>query len=223
MSDMPGGGVAKRPLHFFILADCSGSMIEGGKIQALNAAIEELLPHLAQASLDNFHADIRVRALAFSRGCTWHVGTPTDPSQIRWPALRASGRTDLGAALRELATQLNSPPMDQRAFPPAVVLVSDGQPTDDFAAGLAAFEASMWGPKSQRFAIAIGSDADRAVLTRFVNDPEIPILEARNAEQLKDLLQFVSTAAVGGSILGGGKVDLPPLSPELAHLGDTWL
>ena len=32
---MPGGGVSRRPLHFIILADCSGGM-KGEKIQALN-------------------------------------------------------------------------------------------------------------------------------------------------------------------------------------------
>ena len=35
---MPGGGIARRPLHFIILADCSGGM-KGEKIQALNFAI----------------------------------------------------------------------------------------------------------------------------------------------------------------------------------------
>jgi uncharacterized protein with von Willebrand factor type A (vWA) domain len=30
---MPGGGVARRPLHFIVMADCSGSM-KGEKMQA---------------------------------------------------------------------------------------------------------------------------------------------------------------------------------------------
>jgi hypothetical protein len=33
---MPGGGVARRPLHFIIMGDCSGSM-KGPKMQALIA------------------------------------------------------------------------------------------------------------------------------------------------------------------------------------------
>src|SRR5208282_899522 len=35
---MPGGGVARRPLHFIVMADCSGSM-KGEKMQALNYAL----------------------------------------------------------------------------------------------------------------------------------------------------------------------------------------
>ena len=34
---IPGGGVARRPLHFIIMGDCSGSM-KGPKMQALNTA-----------------------------------------------------------------------------------------------------------------------------------------------------------------------------------------
>lgn len=223
---MPGGGVAKRPLHLFILADCSGSMTEQGKIQALNTAVDELLAHLAQAAEENVHADILVRALAFSTGCVWHVSNPTSPTDLRWPALRAGGTTDLGAALRELAAQLNSPPMDQRAFPPALVLISDGHPTDDVEAGLSAFGKSMWGPKAQRFAVAIGPDADRTMLSRFINDPEIRVLDAWNAQELKDMLQYVSTAVVRGSMLAEGQskaILLPPPPVSADHLGDTWV
>ena len=42
---MPGGGVARRPLHFIIMGNCSGSM-KGPKIQALNTALRAMLPHL---------------------------------------------------------------------------------------------------------------------------------------------------------------------------------
>jgi len=45
-SRVPGGGISRRPLHFIILADCSASM-RGEKIQALNYAIADMMPHLA--------------------------------------------------------------------------------------------------------------------------------------------------------------------------------
>ncbi|HUJ06030.1 MAG TPA: hypothetical protein VLX31_07960, partial [Streptosporangiaceae bacterium] len=46
-SIMPGGGVAKRPLHVILLADCSGSMT-GAPIHALNFAIGGMLQHFAE-------------------------------------------------------------------------------------------------------------------------------------------------------------------------------
>lgn len=226
MAIMPGGGVAKRPLHFIILADCSGSMAEGGKIQALNAAVEELLPHLDGVTNENIHADILVRAIAFATGSQWHVQQPTRPADLRWPSLRARGTTDLGGALRLVSQELMSPPMPERAFPPALLLISDGRPTDDFAGGLAALEGSQWGSKAQRFAVAIGSDADRTMLARFVGDPEIPVLEARNAEHLKNLLQFVSTVAMQRSRPDVGTPHLPPIpapTPVDNGLAATWV
>src|ERR1700683_1465271 len=42
----PGGQMAARPLHFIWLADGSGSMRVDGKIQALNNAIREAIPHM---------------------------------------------------------------------------------------------------------------------------------------------------------------------------------
>lgn len=226
MANLPGGGIRKRPLHFIVLADCSGSMAEDGKMQALNAAVEELLPHLDNVSNENLHAEILVRAIAFSSGCRWHVAEPTPPAALRWPPLRAQGTTDLGAALRLLAPELMSPPMEARAFPPAVVLIGDGRPTDDFLGGLSAFENSQWGGKAQRFAIAIGHNADRAMLGRFMANPELPVLEARNADHLKNLLQFVSTVAMQRSLPARGIAPLPP-TPEPTMPGGpiaaTWV
>ena len=47
---MPGGGVARRPLHFIIMGDCSGSM-KGPKMQALNTALRAMLSHLLRWEL----------------------------------------------------------------------------------------------------------------------------------------------------------------------------
>src|SRR4029077_2779864 len=54
---MPGGGISRRPLHFIILADCSGGM-KGEKIQALNFAIADMLPHLAAWERDQEQAQV---------------------------------------------------------------------------------------------------------------------------------------------------------------------
>ena len=61
---MPGGGISRRPLHFIILADCSGGM-KGEKIQALNFAIADMLPHLAAWERDQEQVQVFIRAIAF--------------------------------------------------------------------------------------------------------------------------------------------------------------
>jgi uncharacterized protein YegL len=191
----PGGGLAGRPLHFIFIADCSGSMQADGKIQALNNAIREAIPHLRDLAARNPHAQILVRALAFSSGTRWHVAEPTPVERLIWPDLLAYGYTDLGAALTEVASVLRSPPMEPRSLPPALVLVSDGEPTDDFEAGIAALMAEPWGAKAVRLAIGIGRDADTDVLQRFIGRPDIRPVTAAHPEQLVQLIRWASTVA----------------------------
>lgn len=71
----PGGELATRPLHFIWIADCSGSMRSDGKIQALNNAIREAVPHMRTAADENPNAEVLVRAVRFDR--RW-VSTSTD-------------------------------------------------------------------------------------------------------------------------------------------------
>ena len=191
----PGGPLATRPLHFFWLVDCSGSMAADGKIQALNNAIRETIPHLRDVAADNPFASMLVRAQAFSTGTHWHIAEPTPVEDLVWTDLAAGGFTDLGAALIELAGQLRIPPMEQRALPPAIVLISDGQPTDEWEEGLEYLLSEPWGARSVRIAVAIGRDADRSVLQRFIGRDDLDPVTANNPEQLAQLIRWASTVA----------------------------
>ena len=53
----PGGELASRPLHFFWMVDCSGSMY-GEKIGAVNHAIQSTIPEMADAASDNPNAQL---------------------------------------------------------------------------------------------------------------------------------------------------------------------
>lgn len=192
----PGGEMASRPLHFIWLADCSGSMSVAGKIQALNNAIREAIPHMQRVARENPHAQVLVRAVRFHSGAHWHVPTPTPVEDFRWEDLRADGVTDMGEALELVARELHIPPMSDRALPPVLVLVSDGQPTDNFDKGLQALLREPWGRKAVRIAIAIGDDADHEVLQRFIGHPELRPLQANNPDALVRYIKWASTAVV---------------------------
>lgn len=196
MAKRPGGELAARPLHFIWIADCSGSMGVDGKIQSLNTAIREAIPHMQEIADDNPNAEVLVRALRFSSGAQWHVTQPTPISDFRWEDLNADGVTDMGRALRMVADQLKMPPMTDRALPPVLVLLSDGQPTDDFAGGLKTLMDEPWGKKAVRIAIAIGGDADHEVLEKFIGHPELKPLQANNPEALVRHIKWVSTAVL---------------------------
>jgi uncharacterized protein YegL len=86
--------------------------------------------------------------------------------------------------------------MSDRALPPVLVLISDGQPTDDYAGGIKALMAEPWGKKAVRIAIAIGEDADQEVLRKFIGNPELKPLQANNPEALIKYINWVSTAVL---------------------------
>lgn len=189
----PGGEMAKRPLNFFWVVDCSGSM-GGEKIAQVNYAIQSTIPDMQAAAADNTNAQLLVQAMKFSTGATWLTTQPVKIDEYTWSDLTASGVTDLGKAFDLLAGQLTIPPMSERALPPVIVLLSDGQPTDSYKANLENLMNLPWGKKSVRIAIAIGKDADREVLTDFTGNPEL-VLEANNPQALVAMIKWASTVA----------------------------
>ncbi len=196
MRKRPGGALAGRPLHFIWIADKSGSMGIDGKIQALNHAIREAVPHMKEAANENPNAEVLVRAVVFSDGAQWHIPKPTPISDFKWKDVAAGGITDMGKALNLVADQLKIPPMTDRALPPVLVLISDGQPTDDFNASLKNLLSLPWGKKAVRVAIAIGEDADLDTLQKFIGNVEIGPFQANNPEALKNYIKWTSTAVL---------------------------
>jgi uncharacterized protein YegL len=104
------------------------------------------------------------------------------------------GVTDLGRALTMVADELRKLP--ERGLPPVLVLLSDGDPTDDVSAGMRALLEQPWGKKAVRISIAIGKDADNEVLQKFIGHPELKPLQANNPEALVKQIKWVSTAVL---------------------------
>ena len=233
MAKRPGGELATRPLHFIWIADASGSMA-GDKIHSLNFAIRDAIPHMQKVADENPNAQVLVRALAFSSGAQWTISQPTPIADFKWTDVKAGGVTDMGKALAMVAEQLHIPPMTERALPPVLVLISDGQPTDDFQTGLRALMDQAWGKKAVRIAIAIGHDADQAVLKEFIGNAEMEPFQANNPEALVNYIKWVSTAVLKSASspasqtsadAGGANVPIPaPPDPNAgpATPGDVW-
>jgi len=207
----------------------------GDKIQALNFAIRDAIPHMQKVADENPNAQVLVRALAFASGAQWHISQPTPVADFKWNDLTAGGVTDIGRALSTVAEQLKIPPMTDRALPPVLVLISDGQPTDDFDSGLKTLMDTGWGKKAVRIAIAIGDDADKDVLQKFIGNNEVQPLQANNPEALVKYIKWVSTAVlqsasspasqVAAAGIAGGNVPIPAAPDPNAgpsSTGDVW-
>ncbi len=222
LEEDPLGSVSRSTLHFFWLADCSGSMAAQGKMEALNNAIQECIPATIEAAENNPFADMMVRAISFSNNARWHIGDQTPVRDFVWKELEASGVTDLGAAIRLLSSELTPEKMGRRALPPVLVLLSDGAPTDDWQKELDRFNQTGWGRtgRTVRIAIAIGQDANKDVLVEFTGSEET-VFEANNASRLADLIKWASVtlskyASSGASQIGDitpNEPVLPPLPP----------
>lgn len=232
MGTLPGGAIASRPLHFIWILDCSGSM-GGSKNQALNYAVQEAIPAMQETASENPNAQVLVRVVTFSDGAKWHVSTPTPVADFTWSPIEAGGLTDMGKALCLVAEQLKIPPMTDRALPPVLVLMSDGQATDDFGTGLKNLMAEPWGKKAVRLAIAVGEDADLDALTRFIGRGEIAPLQANNSAVLVKYIRWASTAVLksasspprrptGTETAGSSNVAIPAPPPTDSSADDVW-
>src|SRR5262245_8537553 len=127
---VPQGTVTQRPLHFFWIADYSGSMA-GRKIAALNQAIREAVPAVRAAVAAHQEVAILMRAIKFSDRAEWHGSpSPVSVEQFVWPELSPAGGTATAQAIRLLASELTLEKMPRRGYPPVCILVSDGYCTD---------------------------------------------------------------------------------------------
>lgn len=214
-NEMPGGPMANRPVHFFWLLDRSYSM-EGSKISTLNFAIREALPDMQAAAQSNPAAKLMVRALTFSNGAKWHDPAAVEVHNYSWSDISCDGGTDMGAAFHLVAQELTDLSMPERALRPVLALVSDGQPTDDYRAGLRSIDATPWGQRAVRAAIAIGNDADSAMLQEFLGNRELKPIPVHNLSQLAAAIRWVSTAAVKAAS------NATPAGGGAASAGQPW-
>jgi len=215
MSDLPlpgrpGGRMSSRPLHFIWLVDGSGSMRMHGKIEALNQAINEAIPHMQRVARENPQAAVFVNAITFADGARWMEEKLTPVSEFQWQNMEAGGATALGEALTMVGDVLQPPLITDRALPPVLALVTDGLPTDDFQAGLNHLLSKPWGRQAVRVVVGIGEDSTsddaRNFFKSFTNNGALEPFQANCPDELIGAVRWVSTVVL--------KSVVAPLSQE---------
>ncbi len=200
--------VARRTMTLFFVVDASGSM-DGSKMGTLNAAVEEVIPEIRKISGENADAAIKIAVLEFSSGARWITPAPMDAEDFTWSFLDADGLTDFGEACKALNEKLSRKAFMSDAagsFAPAIFLLSDGEPTDDYKPELEKLKKNNWFRKAIKVAVAIGDDANRDVLGEFTGNKEA-VLTVHTPEALAKMIRFVSVTAsqIGSKSTGVGK------------------
>ena len=189
--------VPRRTLRFIFILDRSGSMQADGKIESLNIAIGESIALLRSATEDSLTVDVELQAVGYGDGAAWHLEQPTPLDVVRWQPITAEeGFSDLGAALRLVAATLADIDEAAALLPPVLVLVADGQATDDFRTGLRELMENPLGAQALRLAVAIGRDADLELLQEFIGeDSRYRPVRAGEPEAIIEAVEWAVSAA----------------------------
>lgn len=208
--------VPRRTMVLTFIVDTSGSM-EGDKIGSLNVAVQEVIPYIQDISESNADAQIKVAVMEFASGTEWMYPQPIEVENFQWRDLEAGGLTSLGEAYKELNDKLSATSgfMKEAAgsFAPAIILMSDGEPTDDYKTHLAKLRNNNWFKAAIKVAIAIGEGADQNILAEFTGNKEA-VLTVHNKEQLKKIIHFVSVTA---SQVASSHASVGKDAPETKH------
>lgn len=192
---------AAKKMPVVILADVSGSMSVDGKIETLNRAIAEMISSFQEEEYAG--TEIHIAVVTFGKGGA-KIHLPLQAaSEVEWTDMEAIGSTPMGEAF-ELVTAIveDKNQIASRDYHPTIVLVSDGQPNDDWKQPLKELLDSPRASKALRLSMAIGSDADYDVLKEFLQNQQqqdIPVFRADEAHQIRQFFRWVTISVTSRS------------------------
>ncbi len=223
-----------RRLPVYLVIDCSESMA-GPAIEEVQAGLQAMLSSLLQDPMAL--ETVYISVITFAREAR-QILPLSELFTLKIPTLGVRTGTSLGAALRLLQDCLNrdvvrSTPTTKGDYRPIVVLLTDGQPTDDWRPAVQSLHDAATVRPANIYAIGCGPDVDYAVLGQISDI----VLRLENVEDgFRKLFVWLSasvrTASVRVGTEGGlgtdplGLIDLPPgiLSVPLqdrVHSGDV--
>jgi len=190
-----------------LVLDCSGSMMEDNKIHLLNEGLKTLEKELKSDPI----AARCGRVLVISFGGDNNVelmGDWTDAMDFSPPTLMAGGMTPLGAAMRCALDEIENQKSQMRSAGvsykrPIVMLLSDGDPTDEWQEVAAECKNAETSHKVNIMPIGIGSQANKDILGAFSNKGALNLAGLKFKELfiwLSRSIRAVSRAPTGGTV-----------------------
>ena len=174
-----------------------------------------------------------VSIITFGDRVAQHLA-PGAASSVNWTDMDADGRTAMGAAfslVKRLIEDKNVIP--SRAYRPTVVLVSDGQPTDEWEQPLEALITNGRSAKCFFMALGIGDDSGTQVLARFISQTPVlaevngtPVLNtvfhATDADKIHEFFRKVTMSVTTRSKSQNPNAVPTSAEPHLQEEGGYW-
>lgn len=218
--------VAARTMALFYLFDKSGSMF-GTKIGQVNNAMKDIPKIIKEVADGAPNANIVVAAASFSSDVEWITPKPQTPEEFinSWKDMKAEGLTSLGAALKSLNEKmsrkefLGDNPMGYLA--PGVIILSDGEPTDDWETPLKELRKNNWFKNAIKVAFAVGDDANKDVLAEICGTKEA-VISIDDPEKIRQYIKFVTaTVSKTGTTSSTGKDPQDAINEAIANIDDN--
>lgn len=184
MAFNPADFVVEEPksIPVVLLLDTSCSM-GGDNIDTLNKAVSLMIHSFKQAETMETFIKLSIITFGSENGVDLHTEL-TEVSNISFNPLSVCGATPMGTAFKMAKAMIDDKNIFKgRDYRPTIILVSDGEPTDDWRGPLNDFVSTGRSSKCDRMAVSIGGEG-REPLDKFIEGCENPLFYAEDASKL---------------------------------------
>lgn len=191
---------SRKLLNMVFIVDTSGSMRGDRRIEAVNEAFAEMIPALREIQLEKqSEFELKISIMRFDETAEFIVEPTPILEYNHNEIIPSQWVTYFSGAFNLLNEKLSRSAFMShvgKIAKPYIMFMTDGEPTetDNYEPALDSLLENGWFKVAQRFAVLIGpdainSDAARAAVSRFVDNPKEGIINAADAEAIAHEVQ----------------------------------
>lgn len=196
----------------------SSSSMNGTPINELNKGVEYFFDAIKSDEIARYSVEL---AVVTFNSTIEKISDFSSIDRQSLTLLKAEGLTSMGKGI-ELSLDL----LEQRKkeysgkgvdyYQPWLVLMSDGEPTDNITTAVSRVQDLSAKKKLTVFSIAIGDSADISTLKKFSSLKNNLVLKVKSPEYFKEFFEWLSqSVSVASQSVPGDKPSLPPIPPVI--------
>lgn len=196
----------------------SSSSMNGTPINELNKGVEYFFDAIKSDEIARYSVEL---AIVTFNSTVEKISDFSSIDRQSVTLLKAEGWTSMGKGI-ELSLDL----LEQRKkeysekgvdyYQPWLVLMSDGEPTDNITTAVSRVQDLSAKKKLTVFSIAIGDSADIRTLKKFSSLKNNLVLKVKSPEYFKEFFEWLSqSVSVASQSVPGDKPSLPPIPPVI--------